>query len=230
MSEHVFGAVFDLDGTLADTPAAISGLLRRVSDEFGRPRTEDEVRPTIGKPLEPAVAGLIDRPVDHADTTSAVARYRELFEREVLGRGPDLLFPGVTDGLHELRARGIGLAVGTSKITRSAEQLLTATNIRHLFHPVIGNDQVEHPKPHPDMGLRAAAELGLRPESCAYIGDTETDMRMASAAGLRPVAVTYGVAPAAALAAEPEVVLCHTFTDVVSTLLDLVYTPVATRG
>ncbi|MFD0395153.1 HAD family hydrolase [Streptomyces nogalater] len=119
--------------------------------------------------------------------------------------------------MRELRERGLPLAVGTSKISASAEKLLAATGIRELFGPVVGNDMVRRGKPDPEMGLRAASDLGVPAERCAYIGDTSTDMRMAISAGMLPVAVTYGVG------AETELIdggalICRSFGEVVQTL------------
>ncbi|HLL33578.1 MAG TPA: HAD family hydrolase [Streptomyces sp.] len=211
-------AVFDLDGTLADTPSAISALLITVAAEAGRTVTEQQVRPTIGKPLEPSIGHLIGRPVDDPATVRAVARYRQLFSQEVVSRGPAMLYPGVREGLVTLHERGTLLAVGTSKITSSAEALLSAMGIRDLFGAVIGHDQVSHAKPHPETGLRAAAALGLDPTDCAYIGDTVTDMRMAHAAGMEAVAVSYGVASPEELGALEDTVVCEDFASVVRVL------------
>ncbi|MER5443543.1 HAD family hydrolase [Streptomyces sp. NPDC002790] len=185
--------IFDLDGTLADTPTAIAGLLTRVVGEQGVAVTPEQVAPTIGKPLGPSIASLIGCLVEDRATADAVARYRDLFDTEVLSRGSELLYPGVAEGLQSLQEQGFGLAVATSKISASAEKLFAATGIRSFFGPVIGNDMVEQGKPAPDMGLLAARELGMLPERCTYVGDTVTDMQMAAAAGMTPLAVTYGV-------------------------------------
>ncbi|WP_331721281.1 HAD family hydrolase [Streptomyces sp. NBC_00212] len=211
-------AVFDLDGTLADTPDVIGKLLVKVCAEQGRDVDAAAVAPTIGKPLEASVARLLGREVSDDGTVRAVARYRELFDAEVLTLGSSLLYADVAQGLRELRAQGVLLAVGTSKITASAEKVLDATGLRDLFDPVIGNDQVRHPKPDPEMGLLAATELGVPVEQCAYIGDTVTDMQMAKAAGMVPVAVTYGVGGREEMAQAGHEI-CHSFSAVVRTVL-----------
>ncbi|WP_052865675.1 HAD family hydrolase [Streptomyces niger] len=210
-------AIFDLDGTLAATPAAIARLLVRVTAEAGFEVTPQQVAPTIGKPLEPSVARLIGRPVEDSATVHTVARYRELFDREVLALGPDLLYPGVADGLRALGEQGFGLAVATSKISASAEKLLAATGIRTLFGPVIGNDMVERGKPDPQMGILAAAGLGVSVDRCSYTGDTVGDLRMAAAAGMTPIAVTYGVGFADELSPHAAR-LCRSFAEVVTAL------------
>ncbi|MEU2421125.1 HAD family hydrolase [Streptomyces sp. NPDC007851] len=193
--------IFDIDGTLADTPTAIAELIGDVVRGFGaRPRHQD-VLATVGKPLEASLAGLLGAGVHDTVTAQAAARYRRRFAEDVLSRGPALLLPGVAEGLDRMRAAGHQLAVATSKIHASAHALLDATRILDKFDTVVCHDMVEHGKPHPDMALRVLSELGALPSQSWYVGDTVTDMAMARAAGLRSVAVSYGVDSAPALTA-----------------------------
>ncbi|KOT40458.1 MULTISPECIES: HAD family hydrolase [Streptomyces] len=218
VGETIKAAVFDLDGTLANTLPAISRLLVKVASEQGRPVTARQAAAAIGKPPGPAFGKLLGMPEDHDAVVAAIGRYRELFAYEVLREGPRLLFPGVAAGLSALRAHGIELAVATSKGTRGAEALLDVLGIRDLLGPVITQDMVRRGKPHPEMVLRAAADLGVAPWESAYVGDTVGDMRMAVTARMEPVAVTYGVGSFGELAAVAGTRMCGSFKDVVSTI------------
>ena len=160
--ETIKAAVFDLDGTLANTLPAISKLLVKVASEQGCSVTARQAAHAIGKPPGPAFGRLLGRPEDDGRVQAAIARYRELFAYEVLCQGPQLLFPGVTAGLSALRAHGVELAVATSKTTRSAEALLDVMGIRDLVGPVVGQDMVRRGKPHPEMVLRAAGSVSPR--------------------------------------------------------------------
>ncbi|MCZ0971675.1 HAD hydrolase-like protein [Streptomyces albulus] len=161
--ETLKAAVFDLDGTLANTLPAISKLLVKVAAEQGCSVTARQAATAIGKPPAAAFGRLLGRPEDDGRVQAAISRYRELFAYEVLCQGPQLLYPGVTAGLSALRAHGVELAVATSKTTRSAEALLDVMGIRDLVGPVVGQDMVRRGKPHPEMVLRAAGRLGSRP-------------------------------------------------------------------
>ncbi|MEU3520599.1 HAD family hydrolase [Streptomyces sp. NPDC006654] len=191
--------VFDIDGTLADTPAAIAELIGDVVRDFGARPGRREVLATVGKPLEASLARLLGTGVHDAVTAEAAARYRSRFAVDVLSRGPELLLPGVAEGLARMRAAGHPLGVATSKIHASAHALLDATGILDKFDTVVCHDMVERGKPHPDMALRVVSELGGRPSRSWYVGDTVTDVEMARAAGLWTVAVSYGVDTAEAL-------------------------------
>ncbi|MFD7921353.1 HAD family hydrolase [Streptomyces sp. NPDC059740] len=214
--DRLKAAVFDLDGTLADTRPALTGLLMKVVAEQGRKVTPRQVAAALGDAPGTAFGRLLGVPDGHSAVVAALARYRELYVQEVLRGGSRLLFPGVAAGLAALRARGTEVAVTTSRPSRGAVLLLDAMGIREHVGPLICQEMVRRVKPHPEAALRAAAELGVLPQECAYVGDTAADMRMAVTAGMTPLAVTYGAGTFAELAAVAETRMCATFTDVVA--------------
>ena len=57
---------------------------------------------------------------------------------------------------------------------------------------VIGADQVQHPKPHPEVYLTAAGRLGAKPHACLAVEDSEYGVRAAHAAGMPGLVATYG--------------------------------------
>ncbi|TSB18987.1 HAD family hydrolase [Streptomyces benahoarensis] len=217
-SETIKAAVFDLDGTLANTRPAIAKLLVKVASEQGRTVTPRQAAAAVGKPPGQAFGRLLGKPEDDAQVLAAINRYREQFAVDVMCLGPQLLFPGVTAGLSALRAHGVELAVATSKSTRGAEALLDVMGIRELVGPVIGQDMVRRGKPHPEMVLRAAGRLGVAAWESAYVGDTVGDMRMAVTARMEAVAVTYGAGTFGELAAVAGTRMCSSFKDVVSVI------------
>lgn len=187
-------AMFDLDGTLVDSPRAIVEAFTAAFEAMGRtPRDPEEVRATIGLPLEQAFGKLLGVAQDDPSVAEGVARYQEAFRTVVLPRARSLVFPGVPEGLAELRRRGVTVTVATSKFHASADALLTAAGLREHITVLVGADDVASPKPHPESGLLILERLGARPEHAVMVGDTTHDLRMASAAGLASVAVTYGV-------------------------------------
>ncbi|RSS72796.1 HAD family hydrolase [Streptomyces sp. WAC06614] len=197
--------VFDLDGTLVDTPRAIVETFLAAFAALAEPAPQAAaVRATIGLPLERAWATLLGTHESDPRVAEGVRQYLTLFRERVLPQARDLLFPGVAEGLDALRAAGLTLAVATSKFSASAEALLTAAGLRELFAEVIGADQVTHPKPHPESGEVVLARLGIPAGAAVMVGDTTHDLLMARAAGMRSVAVTYGIHSAEQLAgAEP---------------------------
>ncbi|NUO45273.1 MAG: HAD family hydrolase [Streptomyces sp.] len=187
--------LFDLDGTLLDTPGAIAGVLARVLELTGRPDVPtDRIRATVGKPLGAVFAELTGLPEEHPDVTAAVALFRELFREEVVPKAADLVFPGIPELLGRLRAEGRRTAICTSKIRASALELLEPAGLLDAFDAVVCHGMAPRGKPHPDLALLAARSVDVAPGRSVVVGDAVDDMRMAAAAGIPAIGVTYGVA------------------------------------
>jgi phosphoglycolate phosphatase len=206
--------LFDLDGTLVDTPRAIAALLGDVLQSLGRKVPPEAIRSRVGRPLELTFAELLDSSPQGHEVLRAAGEYRARFAEAVLPKAPDLLFAGVGVGLVGLRRRGKVMAVATSKITRSAEALLEAAQIRHQFDAVIGVDQVSCPKPDPETIVLALKTVGAA-AAAVMVGDTVLDVEMAHRAGIPSIAVSYGVDPAPKLRQANPTYLAHSFGEVV---------------
>jgi phosphoglycolate phosphatase len=208
-------AVFDLDGTLIDTPRGIVDTFTAAFAAMGLDTPDPaEVRATIGLPLEQAFGKLMGVTPDDERVAEGIRQYQRKFRDIVLPRAVELLFPGVADGLAALRDQGMPLAVATSKFYASADALLTAAALRDLFDVVVGADQVTRPKPHPESGQMVLRELGVPAERAVMVGDTTHDLLMARACGMRSIAVTYGVHSVHELRTADPTWLVDTFDDV----------------
>ena len=100
---------------------------------------------------------------------------------------------GVLDVLPELTRRGARLGIVTAKrlpTVRLAFDVIPELE-RH-FDVVVGAEDTERHKPHPDPLLEALARLEADPREAAYVGDSPFDVQAAKAAGVRAVAVTWG--------------------------------------
>ncbi|RSM65251.1 HAD family hydrolase [Kibdelosporangium aridum] len=217
--------IFDLDGTLADTPNAIATITAAILEEMGCTRDEAEIRATVGKPLERNFAQLLDVPAGHADVSTAVTMYKKRFGAYVRETGPKLLYPGVIAGLESLRDKGIPLGVATSKVQLAAERTLAATGIAAFFTTVAGHDSVANGKPAPDLALRVAGMLGVSTSLCATVGDAVGDIQMGRAAGMYNIGVTYGVASADELTAAGADALVDDFAELVKLLSAAEFAP-----
>lgn len=217
--------IFDLDGTLVDTPRTIVAIISQVLTELGQTHTRQAVLATVGRPLRDSLAGLLGVPTDHPDVTRAVAAYTARFGQHVRRAGTGLCHPGVAHGLGTLRERGLRLAVATSKVRDAAVATVSAAGIGVLFDAVVGHDSVAHGKPDPDLALHAARLVGVEPRECASVGDAVGDMLMGRAAGMFNVAMTYGVGTEAELRAAGADAVAHSFGEAIDVLL-----PSPTRG
>lgn len=209
--------VFDLDGTLVDTPRGIVETFTAALAAMSTPTPDPTaIRATIGLPLERAFGMLLGVPPDDPAVPHGVGLYQALFRELVLPRARALVYPGVADGLATLQAQGVALAVATSKHYVSADALLRAAGLRDHFDVVVGADQVTRPKPDPEMGRLIARRLAIPAEHAVMVGDTTHDLLMARAAGMRSVAVTYGVHSVQELASSDPTWIVDTFDDVLA--------------
>jgi phosphoglycolate phosphatase len=214
------GVLFDLDGTLVDTPQAIVEVAQSTLAALGQPPADPQViRDTIGLPLPLALGQLLG--VGPAGAADAVEIYRVLWRTHVTPRIPQLLYPGVREGVAQLVQDGLQLAVVTGKAQEGADSTVDAAGLRSYVQVVLGYTSVPNPKPAPDIALLALERLGLSPDDALVVGDTTHDIEMAAAAGLRSIAVTYGAQPEATLRRAAPTWIVHSFPEVVRIALGL---------
>lgn len=103
---------------------------------------------------------------------------------------PVIPMPGLLHFLQECQAASILLGVVTSDDTSSTMEQLGWAEISHYFQVIIGRDQVNLGKPHPEMVERASHILGIDPQHIVVVGDTNADMIMAKQAGVK---LTIGI-------------------------------------
>jgi phosphoglycolate phosphatase len=184
--------LFDLDGVLADSRAAISGCINHALAGGGHPvRPEAELHGRIGALLPLVFSELVGEPVESEAVAACIARYRERYATVSLT--DTVLTPGIAPVLANLAA-GRRLGVATSKPRAFAEPLLDALGVREHFAVVAG----------PGLGTEledkattvAAALRALGATRGAMVGDTSFDMVAARAHGLRAVGVTWGIGTA----------------------------------
>jgi HAD superfamily hydrolase (TIGR01509 family) len=99
---------------------------------------------------------------------------------------------GVPEVPRALAARGLRLAVASSSGPAVIETTLTALGVRPLFEAIVSGVEVARGKPAPDVFVEAARRLGVAPEACLVVEDSERGVRAARAAGMRCVAVPCG--------------------------------------
>ena len=187
--------VFDWDGTLMDSAAAIVASLQAACGDLGLPvPAEDQARYIIGLGLNDAMAHILPG-VDTAHYPRVAERYRHHF---LLRDGGTTLFPGIADVIVGLHKTGFQLAVATGKSRRGLARALAATGLESYFHATRCADE-GYSKPHPGMLQALMEEIGATSDRTLMIGDTSHDLEMARAAGTASLAVSYGAHTAASL-------------------------------
>ena len=183
MSDRALAAVlFDLDGTLADSMAAIAKALVETLATFGHATTVEQVMPAFG----PSMADVIERVVhaDRAEAERIYEAYLPRYYRDYMPRSRPL--PGAGDLVAGLGGR-VALAIVSSKIEAGARSLVELLGWSEHFAVVVGRDTTNRIKPSPEPVLYALSELRVEAARAAFVGDTEEDMQAAAAAGVSTV-------------------------------------------
>jgi phosphoglycolate phosphatase len=211
--------IFDLDGTLVDSYAAIAAALNATLSEHRRaPRPLDEVRGAVVHGL----ADLLGQYLPPESLPSAVGRFREEYRKVFLDLTEPL--PGMQETLHRLHERGFGLSVASNKPAEFSREILGHLGVLPQLVSVRGPGSDTPPKPHPAMLRACLRDLGASSTDCVYVGDMALDVESASRAGLPVLLVPTGSSSRAAL-----VETGHPVLGAVSDLLEFLAAP-APRG
>ena len=116
------------------------------------------------------------------------ARWLECVESE-LARGVLPFKFGAPDILYRLKEQGIKLALATSSGPQTVARYLQTSGIEGVFDTIMTGNQVKHSKPHPEIFLRAAEQLGVSPAHCVVVEDAPHGIRAGHAAGMKTVMV-----------------------------------------
>jgi pyrophosphatase PpaX len=206
--------LFDLDGTLIDSGAMIVASMRHAATTvLGREIPDEELTAAVGGP------GLIAqmRALDEDRVDDLVDAYRAHNEPLHAELEP---CPGIEDALRTLRSEGRRLGIVTAKrqvTVRLAFDVLP--QLEDFFDTVVGSDDTERHKPHPDPLLAALDRLGAAPAEAAYVGDSPFDIQSAKAAGVAAIAVGWGgIHTTERLAREEPDALVHTAEELLGVL------------
>ena len=183
--------LFDLDGTLADTAPDLGAALNKLLAEEGRPaQPYDAIRPLASH----GVRGLLGLGFGLTPDDAAFAdmRMRFLAHYEASPHQGTVLFEGIAELIEAITARGLLWGIVTNKPGK-----YTALLMPHLPLPiqpgvVVSGDTVGVAKPDPKPMLHAAAELGIDPADCLYVGDAERDIEAGRKVGMTTVLASYG--------------------------------------
>lgn len=189
--------LFDLDGTLVDTAPDIGAALNHSLTRHGYPEVDETLtrhwvghgaRALIEQSFAARAEGAAPIPAKQMD--NLLATFLDYYSSHIAERGAP--YPGVIDTLTRLRQRGARLAVVTNKLARLSVPLLEALELDGYFVTVVGGDTAAQPKPAAAPALFACERLRIAPAESLFVGDSDTDVKCARAAGCPVVVVRDG--------------------------------------
>ena len=184
--------IFDLDGVIVDTAKyhylAWKELANKLGFDFTHAHNERLKGVSRVRSLEILleVGGLSDTFTEEQKEEMATAKNARYIEY-INNLEEDELLPGVKELLATLKSRGIKVAIGSA--SKNAIPILEKLGIVDLFDAIIDGNSTEKAKPHPEVFLLAAQQLGILPKDCLVFEDAQAGIEAALAAGMFPIAV-----------------------------------------
>ncbi|GEO13487.1 HAD family hydrolase [Microvirga aerophila] len=204
-------AVFDLDGTLADTAGDLVGTLNVILAQEGvSPVPVEAARDMIGI----GARALIERGFEAAGKELAPTHLDELFRQFMTHYSQNIcirtqLYPGVDAALDRLEEAGFILAVCTNKMEAHSVKLLDELGVGHRFAANCGRDTFPYFKPDPRHLTLTIERAGGHPSRAIMIGDSRTDIVTAKNARIPVIAVPFGYTEVPVQELGPDLVIEH---------------------
>ena len=180
------GFIFDLDGVLTDTAEYHFRGWKRLADELGIPFTREDNEFLRGIPRRESLLLILkEREYSEEQILQMMERKNNYYLELIREITPRDILPGARELLEEIRAAGLKSAVGSA--SKNAPEVVERLGIARLLDAVSHGGSVERQKPHPDLFLHAAAQLGLEPVGCVVVEDAAAGIEAARAGGFRSV-------------------------------------------
>ena len=184
--------LFDLDGTLIHSHEGIYSCIRHALKSMGETvfPTDDELRKTIGPPLEYTFSHFFGMSEERA--VLATQKYREKYKET--GVYENTLIGGVKEALTALKKAGYMLAVATSKPAPFALKIAEQHGIKEYFQEIVGCGLDGSLPTKAAVIEEAIKRLGAKKEKTLMIGDRKHDIEGANANGVSVAIVNVGYA------------------------------------
>lgn len=191
MFHGIRAVLFDLDGTLIDSAPDLGAAADKMRTDRGLPSLPlAHYRPMAGA----GARGMLACAFGIGPEDPAFPALREEFfsNYQACMTQRTRIFDGVEELVSRLHQQSLAWGVVTNKSRRFTEPLTQGMALFASAGTVVSGDSTPHAKPHPAPLLEAAAQLGLPPQHCIYVGDDERDIIAGRAAAMGTVAATYG--------------------------------------
>lgn len=177
--------IFDLDGTLADTMPVHYKACQIVCNRYGFDFPEDYFYAEAGKPTLEVFEALMIKLGKDIDGRKLGQEKEEEFLKLIPSVTPLKLVEEIA-----LENKGkVPMAIGSGGQRHSVELTLEAIGMTGFFDSVVSCDDVNKFKPDPMTFLKAAEEMGVKPEACVVFEDGDPGIEAAHAAGMMVINV-----------------------------------------
>jgi len=182
--------IFDLDGTLVDSAAAIAAAVNRTLEDWKLPRVDDaRIVDWIGEGSRQLITYAFRDAGSEADIDAVMPGFLVHYAETALDGDA---YNGVVDTLRALHDQGVTLAVCTNKNEEFVRPLLEARGMLPFVDGIAGGNTLPQRKPSGAPLLHLARQAGVAVADVLMVGDSESDALAAHDAGAALVMVSYG--------------------------------------
>ncbi|HSW89110.1 MAG TPA: HAD family phosphatase [Candidatus Saccharimonadales bacterium] len=183
---NIHAVLFDMDGTMVDNTAyhkkAWEEFYKRHHMEFSDEDFRVKFSGKNNKQIFQMIFGedIFDEEVNKfADEKESL--YRELYAPYIKP------IDGLLEFIEKLKQKGIKIAVATTAIKENRDFILNALKLNNTFDAIIGYEDVAKGKPDPEIFLKAATALNVKPETCIVFDDAPSGIEAAKRVGMKTV-------------------------------------------
>ena len=184
------GLIFDLDGVIVTTEHNHFVAWKRTADELGIPFSEKENELLKGMSRIDSLRIILElghKSIPQEQMDNLLLEKNKFYCDSIGELSRKDLLPGVLDLLNHAKEQNIPMAIGSS--SKNAPFIISLLELDAYFVTIIDGNKVSDPKPHPEVFLNAAKELGLDPSECIVFEDAESGIQAAKAGGFFAIGV-----------------------------------------
>jgi beta-phosphoglucomutase len=183
------GVLFDMDGVLVDSEQFICKAAIMMFSELGINVLPDDFQPFVGMGENRYLGGVAEKYAKQFDIQKGKARTYEIYSKII--RGKLTALPGSNEFISRCRNKGLKLALATSADKIKMEVSLKEIGLSlNSFDSIVTGLDVSRKKPSPDIYLKAAEQLSLKPGECLVVEDAVSGIEAGRSAGCRCLALT----------------------------------------
>ncbi len=189
--QNIEAIIFDLDGVIVDTARFHYQAWKRLAQELGFYFSLEQNERLKGVSRMESLEllfefGELPLPSEKEQVQLATKK-NDWYRENILKMTPKDLLPGVENFLKELKKAKYKLAIGSS--SKNAGTILERIGYDKFFDAIVDGTKIINSKPDPEVFLKAAEELGIKPENCVVFEDAHAGIEAAKRAKMRTVGV-----------------------------------------
>ncbi|MFT5951920.1 MAG: beta-phosphoglucomutase [Bacteroidia bacterium] len=180
--------IYDLDGVITDTAKYHYQSWKWVADQLEYNLTEKQNQKLKGIGRKESLDKILKwsgARISEAEKSNLLQKKNQMYLEQIDQMTPEEIFEGFKTFNALIKQEGIKVAIGSS--SRNAIRIIDKLDLVLDFHAIVDGGMTENSKPEPDIFLLAAEKLGVAPEECLVIEDSQAGLTAAKKAGMKSV-------------------------------------------